>query len=125
MDYLKQNEEIARRYVIGNLIRTGIITGAFLIGLLLILIFTGKIKFKSKKAKAAEAVAEAAGAASVAENITSEADEVAAEDEKEDDKQLIEELIIKKSSEIERVEKLVDKYPETAVQILRTWLSED
>jgi flagellar biosynthesis/type III secretory pathway M-ring protein FliF/YscJ len=38
---------------------------------------------------------------------------------------LIEELIIKKSSEIERVEKLVDKYPETAVQILRTWLSED
>ncbi|MGB4465294.1 MAG: hypothetical protein WBI55_04110, partial [Eubacteriales bacterium] len=85
----------------------------------------GKIKFKSKKAKAAEAVAEAAGAASVAENITSEADEVAAEDEKEDDKQLIEELIIKKSSEIERVEKLVDKYPETAVQILRTWLSED
>lgn len=125
MDYLKQNEEIARRYVIGNLIRTGIITGAFLIGLLLILIFTRKIKFKSKKAKAAEAVAEAAGAASVAENITSEADEVAAEDEKEDDKQLIEELIIKKSSEIERVEKLVDKYPETAVQILRTWLSED
>lgn len=123
-DYLKQNEDIARQYVKSTLIKSGISAGAFLIGLLLILLFTRKKKVKAKKAEAAASVA--AGTPADVENMAPEAQGEAAEDgDKQDDKQLIEELVIKKSSETEKVEEIVDKYPETAVQILRTWLSED
>lgn len=124
-DYLKKNEEIARQYVLGTLIKSGITAGAFLIGLLLILLFTRKKKIKAKKAEAAAAE----GAPATAENITPEVHDESVEgdtqDAKKDDKKLIEELVIKKSSASEKVEELVDKYPDTAVQILRTWLSED
>jgi flagellar M-ring protein FliF len=34
-------------------------------------------------------------------------------------------LVMKKSSEAERIEELMDRYPETVAQILRTWLAED
>ncbi|WP_143162276.1 flagellar basal-body MS-ring/collar protein FliF [Sporobacter termitidis] len=34
-------------------------------------------------------------------------------------------LVLKKSSEAEKIEELMDRYPETVAQILRTWLAED
>ena len=34
-------------------------------------------------------------------------------------------LVMKKSSEAEKIEELMDRYPETVAQILRTWLAED
>lgn len=34
-------------------------------------------------------------------------------------------LVLKKSSEAEKLEELMDRYPETVAQILRTWLAED
>jgi flagellar M-ring protein FliF len=35
------------------------------------------------------------------------------------------ELVLKKSSEAEKIEELLDRYPETVAQILRTWIAED
>lgn len=35
------------------------------------------------------------------------------------------ELVLKKSNEAEKIEELMDRYPETVAQILRSWLSED
>ena len=34
-------------------------------------------------------------------------------------------LVLKKSSEAEKIEELMDRYPETVAQILRTWIAED
>jgi flagellar biosynthesis/type III secretory pathway M-ring protein FliF/YscJ len=34
-------------------------------------------------------------------------------------------LMLQKSSEAEKIEELMDRYPETVAQILRTWLAED
>ncbi len=34
-------------------------------------------------------------------------------------------LVLKKSSEAEKIEELMERYPETVVQILRSWLTED
>ncbi len=38
---------------------------------------------------------------------------------------MLDKLIMKKSDETEVIEELVEKYPETVVQVLRTWLAED
>jgi flagellar M-ring protein FliF len=45
--------------------------------------------------------------------------------EEEEDINTLQEIVIKKSSQAERIEELMDKYPETVAQILRTWLAED
>lgn len=45
------------------------------------------------------------------------------EEEEEDDK--LQEIVIKKSSQAARIEELMERYPETVAQILRTWLAED
>ncbi|MPN59267.1 hypothetical protein SDC9_206988 [bioreactor metagenome] len=41
------------------------------------------------------------------------------------EERLLADLVQTKSSETEKVEKLIEDYPEAAVQILRNWLSDD
>jgi flagellar M-ring protein FliF len=43
----------------------------------------------------------------------------------EEEEDLLQNLMENKSSELERVEAIVEKYPEVAAQIIRTWLNED
>ena len=34
-------------------------------------------------------------------------------------------LVLKRSTEADKIEELMDRYPETVAQILRTWIAED
>ncbi len=47
------------------------------------------------------------------------------EDEPEQAMYDLSDLVLKKSSEAEKIEELMDRYPETVAQILRSWIAED
>ncbi len=115
-DYIKQNQEVMKQLKRSELIRTIIICAVILLALLAVFMMFRKRKGKKEEELPEEgemlAMAAAGGPAPPAE--------LASEDE-----ELLKDIVIKKSSEVERVEELMDKYPDTVVQVLRTWLTED
>ncbi|MPM38152.1 Flagellar M-ring protein [bioreactor metagenome] len=114
-DYFRQNQEAMKELSRMNLIRTAIVAGALLLAVFMVLFFLHRRKVKAEEA-AAEAAAAAAAERSGEELLT---------EEKEEQERLLVELMNQKSDEAERAEELMERYPEAAVQILRTWLMED
>jgi flagellar M-ring protein FliF len=116
-DYFTQNQEAMKQLSQTSLIKTIIIAAALLLAVFMAL----KLVFKKKAAAGmAAGMAVTGGAVNV---TTGEAvGEAAAIAEQE---HLLEDLMIKKSDEAEKVEELMDRYPEAVVQILRNWLVED
>lgn len=108
-DYFSRNQETLRELSRNSLIRTIVLAASVPLAAALAV----WLLHRSKK-RDSEELDEAAMAAAVSPEM------LAAEQES-----LLQELVIQKSNEAERVEELMDKYPETAVQILRTWLAEE
>lgn len=117
-DYLSQNEQALKDYSRSRLIRAGIIAGGVLLAAAILLIFLRRGK-KRQQVKAAAAEAEM-NAAKVAAGT-----KPAQTDSKIEIENMLDKLAIQKSGETEVVEELMERYPETVVQILRTWLAED
>jgi flagellar biosynthesis/type III secretory pathway M-ring protein FliF/YscJ len=78
---------------------------------------------RRKKKKKAAALEQKASSEAKKAPATKGKSEAPAENTDVDD--MLAKLVMKKSDESEVVEELMDKYPETVVQILRTWLTED
>jgi len=81
---------------------------------------TAALIISRKKQRAALALA-GGPAAQVA--LTSE--DLASEEEEEEDDFDLTEMMQRRSSETEKVEELMDRYPEIVAQVLRAWLTED
>ncbi len=115
-DYIKQNQEVIKQLKKSELIRTIIICAAILLALLAVFMI-----FRKRNGKKEDDITEAEGMLAMAMPGGPMAPAGFADEEEK----LLQEIVIKKSSEVERVEDLMDKYPETVVQILRTWLTEE
>jgi len=114
-DYFQQNQDTLRRISRNNLIRTVVILAAIPI-IALIIIFALR-----KKPRAVDEIA------GTEEELLEALAEEPIEEEGEEfniDK-LLEELGSGRSPAVERIGELVDSYPETVVQVLRSWLSEE
>lgn len=114
-DYLQQSGE--QPYGQSDLIKLAIIAGAALLLLALIIVLLMlKIRRNNRKKKAEEA----------AQTVEAAAGEpVSEETAQTEEENLLEELMLKKSDQAEKVEELMDKYPDTVAQVLRNWLTED
>lgn len=115
-DYLAQSEQAMAAYHRSRLIRAGIIAGAIVVCAAIVLI--ARLFRKRKKARAEMAAVGSATAAAAGSAFKSDSPGA-------DVEQMLDKLIMKKSDETEVIEELVEKYPETVVQVLRTWLAED
>ncbi len=114
-DYFQQNQDTLRRISRNNLIRTVIILVAIPV-IALIIIHALRRKGRS--------VDEFVGAGD--EFLEFTADEPLNDESEEFDiDQLLKDLGTGRSPAVERIVEMVDRYPETVVQVLRTWLSED
>ena len=116
-DYIKQNQEVVKQLKKSELIRTIIICVAILLALFAIFMI-----FRKRNGNKEQEISDAEGMLAMAMPGGPMAPMVYAADEEE---QILKNLVIKKSNEVERVEEIMDKYPETVVQILRTWLTEE
>lgn len=111
-DYFKQNWQAISALSRMNLIKTGIVAAALLLVVFMILKFVfGRAKTKTDMDEEITDLSSEEGAGNAAAKAEQE--------------RLLQELMNKKSDEAEKVEELMERYPEAAVQILRTWLLED
>jgi len=115
-DYFRQNQEAMERLGRNNLIKTAIIAAALLVAAFM------AMKVFLKKKSAAGSVIDVNTESYDYGTRGDALDDAAAKAEQE---RLIQDLVMKKSDEAEKVEDLMDRYPEAVVQILRTWLQED
>lgn len=119
-DYLSQSEQALQAYNRSRLIRAGIIGAAVLIAAAVLLIFLGRKKKKKSRVKATAAKGAEANPAPAAAGQKNEPAGSNADVEN-----MLDKLVMKQSDETEVIGELMDKCPETVVQILRTWLAED
>ena len=108
-DYYAQNQKAAARADWIGVAKIALLCGTLLLAVFLVLRFL-------KKRKMGEAELEQ-------ELQQDEMNKTAGQDDQ--DEQLLADLVGAKSSETEKVEKLIEDYPQAAVQILRNWLSDD
>jgi flagellar M-ring protein FliF len=118
-DYLSQSEQTLQEYNRSRLIRALIIGGAVLLAAVGLLVFLLLRRKKKSRVKAAAQNPEPNPAAAAGGMKGEQAGS------KVDVEGMLDKLVMNKSDETEVVEELMDKYPETVVQILRTWLTED
>lgn len=117
-DYLAENQALANRATLLSIGRIVLICLTILLVVILILRFLRK----RKEAEQAEALA----AQQPALSQTGVGDAANLDDEQIiSNEEMLADLVQKKSGETEKVEKLVEDYPEAAVQILRNWLTDD
>jgi flagellar M-ring protein FliF len=114
-DYFQQNQDTLRRISLNNLIRTVIIIVAIpVIALIIIRALRRKPRVDEVIAGTEDEFLEAI----LKEPMGEEGDEF-------DIDKILEELGSGNSPAVERIGELLDRYPETVVQVLRSWLSED
>ncbi|MGE4353942.1 MAG: flagellar basal-body MS-ring/collar protein FliF [Oscillospiraceae bacterium] len=118
-DYLAQNEQTLEQLNRNRLIRAGIIAGAIILAAVILLLAFRRRRKKTPDSDTESEVNPAKSAGGVAAPDTDTSGAAV------DAEHMIDGLIMKKSNEIEVIEELMNKYPETVVQILRTWLAED
>ncbi len=113
--YIQQNQEVIKQLKKSELIKTIVICAAILLALLAVFMFIRKRNGKKEEERLEEEgmLAMATAGVPVPADLNPE------------EEQLLKDIVIKKSNEVERVEELMDKYPDTVVQILRTWLTEE
>jgi flagellar basal-body M-ring protein/flagellar hook-basal body protein (fliF) len=117
-DIVKANQDTAAAAQRASIIRIAVICGVILLAAIILLVV-----LRARKRKKEEAAEQAALEAAQAQEAAQEAKQN--EDKEENAEQLLDDLVQTKSSETEKVERLVEEYPEAAVQILRNWLTED
>lgn len=83
-------------------------------------VFIIRLFLAKPKHQAAQPLAVASGAGAIV-GLTHGEGDAATQAETFD----LSDLMLKKSSEAERIEELMDRYPETVAQILRSWIAED
>ncbi|NCC69415.1 MAG: hypothetical protein EOM14_14735, partial [Clostridia bacterium] len=120
-DYLSQSEQELQAYNMSRLIRAGIIAGSILVAAAVLLIFLRRKRKKKEKTSGEAAAAEADANASSTHIGTN----FSPEESRPNVEEMLGKLTMKKQGETEIVEELMERYPETVVQILRTWLAED
>lgn len=111
-DYYKANQAAAQRAQWMGVMKVGLLCLTLLVCVFLVLHFL-------KKRKEDETASEDAWQAPQEEGV------VIPEVLEDQDEQLLADLVHTKSGETEKVEKLIEDYPEAAVQILRNWLSDE
>lgn len=116
-EYLRQNQAAVDKLRQTSLIKTALIAAAVLAAAALVVRGIGKKRMGQDSAVLVTEGGPLGGA--IAAEFLDDA-ETKAEQER-----LLQELITKKSDEAEKVEELIDRYPEATVQILRSWLMED
>lgn len=114
---LKANQTSARQALIVSILKIVIPCLTALIIVLLVLNHLKRKKLDEENAEMLEAM-EAGGKADERQTATPADQEVTNED-------LADALVRSKSDETEKVEKMVEDYPEAAVQILRNWLTDN
>lgn len=111
-DYLKESQAEAKRATIVEIVKVGLICLTILVAVILILRFLKKRKETNEE-----------------ELLMGEEKDMGETPQenpgKSTDEELMDDLVKNKSNETEKVEKLVEEYPDTAVQILRNWLSDN
>lgn len=110
-DYYKESQAAMKQATIFGILRIVLICLTLLLAVVLVL------RFLKKRKEAEEAPEEVPAGTYV--------DATADEQQSKTDEELLEDLVQAKSSETEKVEKLVEDYPEAAVQILRNWLTDN
>ena len=118
--YLQQNENLMKSLSQSELIRTGCICAAILLAIVLIFLFLRKI-LAPKPAPELAAAAAAGGASDQPQIDITVGDE---ETEEERHARLLAGLS-KQSEATKKIEELMNADPDTAVQIIRNWLSEN
>lgn len=114
-DYFEQNQKAVERLGRVSLIRTGIIAAAILLAVFMaIRLIPGRIAAAKAAAMPEEDGQTAAPGAQKADGAA-----------KTEQERVLRELMSKQSDEAEKVEELMDKYPDAVVQTLRTWLVEE
>lgn len=111
-DYYNENQAAATRSQWMSIMKVGLFCLTLLICVLLVLRFL-------KKRKEEEFAPEQIG------HETQEDGDALLTDAEPMDELLLADLVHSKSGETEKVEKLIEDYPEAAVQILRNWLSDN
>jgi flagellar M-ring protein FliF len=118
-DAIAQNQQTIEQINRNNLITRIITVVAILAALVIILRFVIR---KPVRTTTAEPVP--AGATGTGRIVNLTAGDMIMEEEPAEKFDLTD-LVLKKSSEAEKIEELMDRYPETVAQILRSWLAED
>lgn len=114
-DYLTQNQKAMDQMTRNSMIKAGILAAA---AILIALMIISYLRWKHKLAylnEVSEQEALMAAESEAAQDIV----------ETENPEYLLQEMMNKKSDETEKVEELMEKYPEAVVQTLRSWLLED
>lgn len=112
-DMFKENQETIRRRDLNRLITTIAIPVAILLAAVIITRLL--IKRKEPVVEGDEGLAYAVAMTGGEYEVGPDEEEINA----------LQELVIKKSTHAERVEELMERYPDTVAQVLRTWLAED
>jgi len=120
-DSFQQYQKTLQQLSRDKLLRTIVTAVIVLAAVLVIARFFLKKPSRVPLPENAAAVAAGAGADGYIVGMTS-GDFIEGETEEELD---LADLVLKKSSEAEKIEELMERYPETVVQILRSWLAED
>lgn len=116
-DYFEQSQELVKQMTYKELIKTGLIVATILLIVMMILKFLKKRKYDVDGSR------ETVNSGQIVDVVFGEP--INGEAARMDEEKLLKELVIKKSDEAEKIEELMDRYPETVVQILRTWLVEE
>jgi flagellar M-ring protein FliF len=120
-DSFQQNQQAIQKLASNKLITTIITAAAVLAAIIVIArLFFGKRPARVLAPEAAAAGAAGVGVGQAVAIMPGDFDE--AEPVEEYD---LTNLVLKKSTEAEKIEELMDRYPETVAQILRQWLAED
>ncbi|NLF34882.1 MAG: hypothetical protein GX585_02835 [Clostridiales bacterium] len=117
-DYFRQNQEALNKLRQTELLKTIVVSAAALLGLAMVLLYTGR---KRRREEAGDELATAGGPAGgpTPGELLNDPEARAEQD------RLLQELMHKQSDENERVGELIDRYPDAVIQILRTWLMEE
>ncbi len=115
-DYAALNQQNLDALARNQLIKTAVICGGILLAVVLVLGFLKKRREQDLERQLA--AAEEYANASKLDITLDGTNEELTED-------MLEQMMREKSSEVDKVEKLIENYPDAAVQLLRTWLAED
>lgn len=114
-DYLSQNQKTMAQLTTSSILKTVIIAASLILIIFMILRFLG-VRKPHRGGENSGLTEPVAGPVPGAPSDQGGAP---------DSEQILQEMMNKQSNETERVEELMDKYPDAVVQTLRSWLLED
>ncbi|MEL4106720.1 flagellar basal-body MS-ring/collar protein FliF [Oscillospiraceae bacterium WX1] len=110
----EQNQDTIKQVTQNSLIKTIVTIAALLAAVIITLRFFGKRTFKHREDEGHGLKPQPVGVTAGDSDVLPELPNFDLTD-----------LVLKKSTEAEKIEELMDRYPETVALILRTWLAED